>query len=310
MVKSRSKIKIHVVSHSQAFCGILSRTMVGRLPAGWFPRGLLARLRHRVKRRKKRQWPRSRATRLVREDHSERAFMQQAQQAMADEDDASCYDPFEFIREILPRHPPPLPEGVICLPAKARGSPRISLVLDLDETLVHSRASSSDDDIPYDMAFSIRMPGGTKHRVRVRKRPFLEAFLERVSRLFEIIVFTASERLYADRLLTILDPHRRWITHRVFRDSCVYFEETYIKDLRVLGRDLAHTVIIDNSPEAFGFQVENAIPIESWFDDSDDAELDALLPFLESIASANDVRPLLRRRFNLEELIYGSKQAA
>jgi CTD small phosphatase-like protein 2 len=83
-------------------------------------------------------------------------------------------------------------------------------------------------------------------------------------------------------------------------------EGNFLKDLNVLGRDLSKAVLVDNSPHAFGYQVDNGIPIESWFDDKNDTELLKLERFLRSLHKSKDVRTVVRNMFRTYELVENS----
>ncbi|ORX94378.1 hypothetical protein K493DRAFT_30928 [Basidiobolus meristosporus CBS 931.73] len=211
------------------------------------------------------------------------------------------FNPYQFMASI----PPPPPEALqrpSILPKKTRSSPNITLVLDLDETLVHCSVSEMDNP---DVRFPVRFQGIVQE-VRGRLRPYAVEFLKRASEHFEIAIFTASQKAYADRLLNLIDPKRSYIKYRLFRDSCVYVEGNYIKDLRVLGRDLAKTIIVDNSPIAFSYQITNGVPIKSWYDDPDDTELIQVLEFLQTLVDVEDVRPLIDKQFQMTKLVQDS----
>ena len=132
------------------------------------------------------------------------------------------------------------------------------------------------------------------HFVYVAKRPGVDEFLLEMSRHYEIVVYTASLNKYADVLLDLLDPHRV-VRTRLFRESCVYYEGNYVKDLCLLNRDLGRTIIIDNSPASYMFHAENAIDCSSFIDDPADRELDAIGKFLVGVKDVGDVRGTVNR---------------
>ncbi|KAJ8349562.1 hypothetical protein SKAU_G00246920 [Synaphobranchus kaupii] len=174
---------------------------------------------------------------------------------------------------------------------KSKDAGKICVVIDLDETLVHSSfkpVNNADFIIPVEI-------DGTVHQVYVLKRPHVDEFLKRMGELFECVLFTASLAKYADPVSDLLD---KWgaFRSRLFRESCVFHRGNYVKDLSRLGRDLNKVIIVDNSPASYVFHPDNAVPVASWFDDMSDTELLDLIPFFERLSKVEDVYTVLKQQ--------------
>ena len=119
-----------------------------------------------------------------------------------------------------------------------------------------------------------------------------------------MVVFTASHQTYADAILDYLDPEGTLFQFRMYRQHCVQTPEGYyVKDLRVIrNRQMKDMVIVDNSVYSFAYQIDNGIPIISFYDDSDDEELLHLVFYLNCLATCEDVRIQNREAFELYSL--------
>ena len=119
-----------------------------------------------------------------------------------------------------------------------------------------------------------------------------------------MIVFTASHQAYADSILDYIDPNNEYFAFRMYRQHCIETEEGfYVKDLRVIrNRSLSDIVLVDNSVYSFGYQVDNGIPILSYYNDPRDEELLHLAFYIQSLLKCSDVREQNREAFNLHKL--------
>jgi RNA polymerase II subunit A small phosphatase-like protein len=187
------------------------------------------------------------------------------------------------------RSPVASPGGHALLPPPAReATGKRCLVIDLDETLVHTeRQQSGFPGGKCDFKISVTI-GAATYNMYVKKRPGCDEFLKRAAENYELIIFTASMEPYCKAVMDRIDVHNT-VSHCLHRTHCTFWQnEIYVKDLSRLGRPIENTILLDNNPDCYLFQPENAIPINSWYDDESDQDLEHVLGILDAIAKSQD----------------------
>lgn len=149
--------------------------------------------------------------------------------------------------------------------APGHGRPRLAqktLVIDLDETLIHSLAKggrmSSGHMVEVKLNVTVGYGGATlgpQHPILyyVHKRPHCDDFLRKVCRWYNLVVFTASVQEYADPVIDWLEQERKYFSGRYYRQHCTFRNGAYIKDLSSIEPDLSKVIILDNSPLSYIF---------------------------------------------------------
>ena len=158
---------------------------------------------------------------------------------------------------------------------RTKNNKEYSLVLDLDETLIHFKPQNNGED------------GGI-----LRVRPGINEFLDEIGKFYELIVFTTATQDYADVLIDAIEEDKIYFEHRFYREHSTIIDNDFVKDLSRIGRPLDKIIIVDNMPQNFRLQKENGIIIKAfWGEDNTDTALYELIPILVNIAKeGGDVR--------------------
>ena len=149
------------------------------------------------------------------------------------------------------------------------------LVLDIDETIVHSL------NLPFGLYFLLR--------------PGVIAFLEEMSKLYEIIIFTSSPKVYADGILNKIDIDNDYISHRLYKDHVVFEKGKSVKKLNMIGRDLNKIIFVDNMKSNAKYNLQNLCHVSTWFYDINDEEIIKLKLKLKYIATNNKYKDDIRK---------------
>ncbi|KAM8745719.1 CTD small phosphatase-like protein 3 [Acanthopagrus schlegelii] len=210
---------------------------------------------------------------------------------LAGDEEDDVFSPFRFIKNIpsQSQHSQPRLRDI---PPKTRSTPEATLVVDLEETLMFSSLSVIDEaEYTFYTAFQ-----DSQYKAYMILRPHVKEFLQSMAKIYELFVYTCAKKEYAEKILNILDPQRKLFRHRLYQEDCACVLGHYIKDLSVLGRDLAKTVVLDNAPHTYPYHLMNTIPIKSWSGESQDRELLKLIPSMEKLIAAEDFREVLKKR--------------
>lgn len=129
--------------------------------------------------------------------------------------------------------------------------------------------------------------------------------MNELNKYYEVVIFTAASREYANAVIKLLDPKKEIITAIMSRENCFETKNGFlIKDLRVFAnRDIKNIIIVDNLAHSFGLQINNGIPIITWTGDESDKELLAITDYLISAAFVDDVRYFNKKKLKLEQLV-------
>ena len=154
---------------------------------------------------------------------------------------------------------------------------KYTLVLDLDETLIHLRQKKDVINIKNDVNIKINNTSDyfsdnydkNRNKYLLQFRVGLFSFLTILKPFYEIISFTSATREYADVIINEIEKSRKYFDHKFYREHTVIYKDTFVKDISRIGRDMSKIIIIDNNERNFVLNKENGIKIAPYYGDDD-----------------------------------------
>jgi len=191
------------------------------------------------------------------------------------------------------------------------------LLLDLDETLIHSeefpRTQPSEKDFDFRIGFK-----GEDYWYMTKKRPFLDEFIKFSFENFDVGVWTASTDDYATIVLENIGIDKNLLKCFYTRENCGmrldYETNSYygVKNLQKLKkrawskpyttkvsqmRELDRILIVEDIAETAVNNRSNLILIKPFYFDNNDTELLKLISYLQKIKDEPNYRTIDKRNW-------------
>ena len=125
---------------------------------------------------------------------------------------------------------------------KNKNQKKYTLVLDLEETLVHIKQSGE-----------------------CILRPGLYQFLKDIKPYYELVSFSNESKYSSEPIIDIIEEKKKLFDYNLYREHLTFIGKEFIKDLSKLGRDIKKIIIVDNISNNFKLSPENGIQILPFF---------------------------------------------
>jgi Dullard-like phosphatase family protein len=185
--------------------------------------------------------------------------------------------------ETVRRSPLSGPNLIPCPLVEPKSAPRVSIVLDLDNTLI---CASVTEPETYDFAFDF-IDFGRPVQIYVRLRPFLQQFLDELRAFADLYLFTSGTSSYTQRILSSIDPSGVTFRGVFAREDCRPLgSDRFAKDYEKCGTNMERTLIVDDNPNYFGKWRKNGLAIRPFVGQSGDMEFFRVLYAIRSRCTA------------------------
>jgi RNA polymerase II subunit A small phosphatase-like protein len=176
---------------------------------------------------------------------------------------------------------------------------RILLVLDLDETLIHSSPRILETNPAFEF-----------NGQYVYRRPHLEEFIAFAFDRFEVGVWTSAGNIYADAIVAEVFGSRKpafvWCSDRCTHRRIIELDEPVslkrLSKLKSLGYSMDRILAVDDSPEKHSDNYGNLIQVSEFVGDPNDMELRHLRLYLATISEGGNVRGIEKRGWRARTL--------
>ncbi|KAG0214111.1 Carboxy-terminal domain (CTD) phosphatase [Mortierella sp. GBA30] len=134
---------------------------------------------------------------------------------------------------------------------------KLSLIVDLDQTLIHATVGTAIDEwinaqgeMPKDIKMFPLPDSPTPYYIKLR--PHLEAFLKKVTKLYELHIYTMGTRNYAAAVANVIDPDSKFFSQRILsRDENSSMTQKSIE--RLFPCDNSMVVVIDDRADVWQY---------------------------------------------------------